>query len=141
MSSMRTRSRSFRPPRAMREYKQLRDTRTRAFREMTGIEKAHLWSRARLLAHSATRLTVYGRNAEDAAAILGLASLFLLPSTSSFLIFSCLFLPFFFHFLRLLISSRCVYDKYKRMTRVMRFLCHYTIELQGEHVLFFHAHQ
>lgn len=48
-------------------------------------------SLARLLA-----VTVYDRNAEDATAILGLASLFLLPSASSFLIFSYRFLPFFF---------------------------------------------
>jgi len=77
----------------MREYK-LRDMRTNAFREMTGIEKVRLWSRTRPLAQTATRFTVYERNA-DAAAILGLASLFLLPSASSFLIFSHFFLPFY----------------------------------------------
>lgn len=97
ISSLKTRAywRSFRAPRARCENT---NTRTSAFREMTGIEKARLWSRARPLACSATRLTVYDRNAE--AAILGLTSLFLLPSASSLLIFSYLFLPFFFYLLR-----------------------------------------
>lgn len=108
----------------MREYK-LRDTRTNAFREMTGIEKASLWSRARLLARSlarsATRLTVYERECRGCDGHIR-PRLSLSPFIC--LLFSYLLIPFppfllpplssssFHH----LYSQRHVYDNYKQMT-------------------------
>lgn len=81
----------------MREYK-LRDTRTSAFREMTGIEKTRLWSRARPLARSlgysphCLRPECRGHG--------GHIRPHLSLSLSIRLLFSYLLVPFFFHFLR-----------------------------------------